>query len=98
MDEIIKLSETIDNTININEKVNMIQLLNGMIQKEKTELNNILENNISNLKVKIPLKYKKMSINELEELFNNTSNINEKIIIYHAITKSIENVITEMNE
>ncbi len=93
MDKIIELSEQIDQTSNINEKVKLIKILNELIEAEKTNLNNILNNNIitSNLKTKIPIKYKKMSIDELEEEFDKNNNINEKILIYLAIDKYYTN-------
>ena len=98
MDKIIELSEQIDQTSNINEKVKLIKILNELIEAEKTNLNNILNNNIitSNLKTKIPIKYKKMSIDELEEEFDKNNNINEKILIYLAIDKYYTNIEEEL--
>ena len=98
MDKIIELSEQIDQTSNINDKVKLIKILNELIEAEKTNLNNILNNNIiaSNLKTKIPIKYKKMSIDELEEEFEKINNINEKILIYLAIDKYYTNIEEEL--
>lgn len=98
MDEIIKLTETIEQCNNIDEKLNYIKQLHNLINIQKTELNNILKNDIDKIKIKIPLKYKKMSIEELEELFNSTSNINEQIIIYHMMNRVINNISDELFE
>ena len=68
MDKIIELSDKIDNIANINEKIKLLKTLNEMIEIEKKNLNSI--NNTSHIKTKIPIKYKKMSIDELEKLTN----------------------------
>jgi hypothetical protein len=98
MDEITKLVEGISITVNIADKAKKITNLNNMINIERKQLNNILENNIDDMKIKIPLKYKKMTLDELEDLFNNTTDINEKITIYHAICKNINNITDELFE
>ena len=98
MDEIAKIAENINTTINIADKVKMITNLNSMIEVERKQLNNILENNIDDIKAKIPIKYKKMTLDELENEFNNNKDINEKIIIYHAICKNINNITDELFE
>jgi hypothetical protein len=96
MDKIIELSDKIDNITNINDKIKLIKSLNEMIEIEKKNLNNIIDNN--NIKTKIPIKYKKMSIDELEEEFEKSNNINEKIIIYSAIDKYYSNIEEELFE
>jgi hypothetical protein len=96
MDKIIELSEQIDNISNINDKVRLIKTLNELIEIEKNNLNNILNSDIKNFKTKIPLKYKKMSIDELEQLFIESTNINDKILIYMAIDKYYTNIEEEL--
>ena len=96
MYKIIELSEQIDKTTNINEKVKLIKKLNEMIEVEKNNLNFLLNNDIKNLKIKIPPKYKKMSIDELEEEFNNIDNINDKLSIYMAIDRYYTNIEEEL--
>ncbi len=97
MDKIIKLSEEIDQIKNINEKVKLIKTLNELIEDEKNNLNNILNSNItSSSNKKIPIKYKKMLIDELEEEFEKTNNINDKISIYMAIDKYYTNIEEEL--
>ncbi len=98
MDKIIKLSEEIDQIPNINEKIKLIKTLNELIENEKTNLNNILSNDITSscIKTKTPIKYKKMSIDELEEEFEKTNNINDKISIYVAINKYYTNIEEEL--
>jgi hypothetical protein len=93
MEEINELYEKISKCTNISEKINMTKILNEMIEDEKNKLNNI---NINN-NIKIPIKYKKMSFEELEEAFDK-SNINEKIIIYHAFERLYNNANDELFE
>ena len=63
MDQIIELSDKIDNIADINEKIKLLKTLNEMIESEKTNLNSIIDNDLNiNTKIKIPLKYKKMTI------------------------------------
>ena len=98
MDKIIELSDKIDNTVNINEKVKLLKTLNEMIEIEKNNLNSInnAPNNTLHIKTKIPIKYKKMSIDELEDEFEKCNNINDKIIIYSAIDKYYSNIEEEL--
>jgi hypothetical protein len=97
MDKIIELSDKIDNISNINDKIKLIKSLNEMIEIEKKNLNSI--NNDSHIiKTKIPIKYKKMSIDELEDEFEKCNSINEKIIIYSAIDKYYSNIEEELFE
>ena len=98
MDKILELSEQIEKSSNINDKVKLIKTLNELIEIEKTNLNFILNTDIKNLKTKIPIKYKKMSIDELEEAFETTNNINNKIVIYLAIDKYYSNIEEELFE
>ncbi len=96
MEKIIELSEQIDNISNINDKVRLIKTLNELIEIERNNLNNILSSDIKNFKTKIPLKYKKMSIDELEQAFNEATNINDKILLYMAIDKHYTNIEEEL--
>ena len=98
MEQILEIENKINQIDNIYEKVKLIKELNELIDKEKTELTYILENDINDMKVKIPLKYKKMTIDELEEAFNTCNSINEKIKIYHAINKYYTNIMDELFE
>jgi len=98
MDEITKMVENINTTINIAEKAKMICNLNSMIDVERKQLNNILENNIDDVKVKVSVKYKKMTLDELDIEFNKTTDIREKINIYHAIVRNITNITDDLFE
>ncbi len=98
MNKIIEINNDIDKTININEKIKLINNLNEMIETEKQNLNFLLDNDIKNLKIKILPKYKKMSIDELEEEFEKCNNIHEKIIIYSAIDRYYSNIEEELFE
>lgn len=100
MEEIINLSETINKIVNITDKIKLIKNLNNMIEIEKTKLNYIynqmVSNKIGDCKIKIPVKYKKLNIEELEELFNKTEDINDKISIYLAIERAYTNISDEL--
>ncbi len=96
MEKIVQLSEQIDKLTNINEKVKLIKTLNDMIEEEKNHLNFLLNNDIKNIKIKIPVKYKKMTIDELENEFNKTIDINDKLSLYSAIDKYYTNIEEEL--
>jgi len=96
MEKIIEITEHIDKITNINEKVKLIKNLNEMIDNEKKNLNLLLDNDIKNLKIKILPKYKKMTIDELEEEFENVNDINDKISIYLAIDRYYTNIEEEL--
>ena len=98
MDKIIELSEKIDNISNINDKIKLIKSLNEMIEIEKTNLNSIINNASNIIKTKIPIKYKKKTIDELEDEFEKCNNINDKILIYSAIDKYYSNIEEELFE
>ncbi len=97
MDKILELSNRIDNINNINDKIKLVKELNELIENEKTNLNNLLNNDIKKLKIKIPQKYRKMSIDELEDEFNKAS-INDKVVIYLAIDKYYTDIEEELFE
>ena len=99
MDKIIELSDKIDHISNINEKIKLLKTLNEMIDSEKKNLNSIIDNDLNiNTKIKTPLKYKKMTIDELENEFEKCNNINDKIIIYKAIDIYYKNIEEELFE
>ncbi len=97
MDKILELSDKIDNINNINDKIKLVKELNQLIENEKLNLNNLLNNDIKKLKIKIPQKYRKMTIDELEDEFNK-ANINDKIVIYLAIDKYYTDIEEELFE
>ena len=96
MDKIIETADKIDKNTNINEKVKLIKDLNEMIDSETHNLTFYLNNDIKKLKIKIIPKYKKMTIDELEEEFNKIDNINDKIAIYLAIDRYYTNIEEEL--
>ncbi len=98
MDKIIELSDKIDQMKNINDKVKLIKTLNEMIETERNNLNFLLSNDIKKLKIKIFPKHKKMTIDELEEEFDNVIDINEKVSIYLAIDKHYTDIEEELFE
>ena len=69
-----------------------------MVNNIENELNNILENNIDDVKIKVSVKYKKMTLDELDIEFNKTTDIREKINIYHAIVRNITNITDDLFE
>jgi hypothetical protein len=97
MNKIIELSDKIDQIKNINEKIKLIKDLNEMIEVEKNNLNFLLNNDINTLKIKIMPKHKKLSIEQLEEEFENTMiNINEKVSLYIAINRYYKDIEEEL--
>jgi len=83
VDELYNMIDS--NKDNINNE--MIDKLNSMIEDERVELNSLLDSfqSIDN-KFKIPVKYKNMSLEELEvKYIENQTNIMEMITIYKTM-------------
>jgi hypothetical protein len=99
MEQIVKLCESIESNIDSYKKINMISELHELISTEEIELNKLLDN-VNNIKTdfKIPNKYKKSTIEELEELLNNTNDIEEKIVIYNTINVKINTITNQLFE
>ena len=102
MNNILELSNQIDKELtsggNINNKIKMINELNILIEKQKEYYNEMILQINSSQSIKIESKYKKKSIEELEELFNDpTINIEEKINIYNAINKYYNDKLIKFN-
>jgi hypothetical protein len=88
MNNILELSNKIDKETDFNNKMTMINELNSLIEKQKDYYNEmIMQINSKDININIESKYKKKSIDDLEELFNNSNNIEDKINIYNAINK-----------
>ena len=97
MNSLQNLCDMIDNKP-INEKKDLIIEMNQKIESDKNALNNMMEN-INNIDSNfiIPAIYLNLSIDELEVLFNNTSDIMEQIIIYHTMTIMVNKHKNELN-
>ncbi len=98
MNNILELSNNIDNEIDINKKMKMINELNILIEKQKDHYNQLtlqITQEISQ-NIKIESKYKNKTIEELEELFNSKNNIEDKISIYYAINIYYNNIINKL--
>ena len=89
MDEITRITNLIETTENLVEKNNLINSLNEIIILEKNKLANI---SLDITKFKIPIKYKKKTIEQMEELLHNTTSIDEAIIIYNTIVAMVKNI------
>jgi hypothetical protein len=96
MNNILELSNKIESTVDINNKMKMINELNSLIEKQKDYFNELITKINSSESIKIDSKYKKKSIEELEELFNNSSDIEEKINIYYSIDKYYNDKLKEL--
>ena len=89
MDEITRITTLIESTENLVEKNNLINSLNEIISLEKQKLNNI---SLDIAKFKIPSKYKKKTVEQMEELLHTTDSIDESIIIYNTIVAMIRTI------
>ena len=96
MNKILELSNKIESTVDINNKMKMINELNSLIEKQKDYFNELIIKINSSESIKIDSKYKKKSIEELEELFDNSSDIEEKINIYYSIDKYYNDKLKEL--
>ena len=96
MDEINKLYSLLDSIDDFTEKNKIICQINSLIPTEKDKLNQQLitleTKDIGSNKFKIPVKYKKYSIDDLEKLLYETHDIDEKISIYYTIKVMVENI------
>lgn len=95
--------EKIDNTIeklnslesnNIKERIVLIKELNEMIDCEQNKLKNMLD--IDNYEPICHKKYKKYTIDELYELWNNNDNIDNSIMIYQTFCYKLNEIMDEL--
>ncbi len=99
MNNILELSNKIDNETNFTNKMKMINELNILIEKQKEYYNEMIMKIDSSQSNLIESKYKNKSIEELEELFNKIPSgcdIEEKINIYNAINKYYNDKLIEL--
>jgi hypothetical protein len=91
MDAIKQLCNEIDNSESIEHNIELVKRLNEIIENEKDYLNLQLNNlNTVDLNTfKIPVKYKKLTIEELEEQLKLTENIDTMCSIYNSISKKL---------
>lgn len=93
MDKINTLINDLDNNnISLENKIKLINNLNKLIEKEKKNLSK-LQNDIQNdnFNQKFSKKYNSKSIDELNIIFNDTDEINDKTIIYKILCNKINN-------
>ena len=97
MDKINKLCEILDNS-NSTDIVPNINELNRIVDNEKNMLKQLMESidMVSIDTFKIPSKYKKISIEELENEFSNIDDINEKLTIYYSMNKKINTILNNI--
>ena len=99
MEQINQMNETIENTTNSEEKIKLINELGKFIENENITLNKTIDsiNNTKDLSIYIiPSKYKTLSQEQLEEIFNKCTDINEKINIYYSMFVKINNIKLEI--
>lgn len=91
MDIIKQICNEIDNSDLIEHNIELVKRLNEIIENEKNYLNLQLNNlNTVDLNTfKIPAKYKKLTIEELEEQLKLTENIDTMCSIYNCINKKL---------
>lgn len=93
MDKInILINDLDNNNISLENKIKLINNLNKLIEKEKKNLSK-LQNDIQNdnFNQKFSKKYNSKSIDELNIIFNDTDEINDKTIIYKILCNKINN-------
>ena len=94
MEEINEINEIIQKTDDFTNKNTLITKMNQMILIENKKLEKNLEY-INNDELKnntIPVKYKKYSVEKLEEMLYKTNDIDTQIIIYDVIKNKINNI------
>ena len=99
MDQINKIYETIETIENNDEKIKMITELNQKISLQKESYNKLLESiNTIPSNFKLLDKYKKLTVDEMEELLNKTDDIEEKINIYYHIISAVNIIKNDLFE
>jgi hypothetical protein len=97
MDEINRLHSSLDSIDNYTERNNTIQQMTVLISNQKEKLNlQLSKMDKNNIGFKIPVKYKKYSIDNLEKLLYETNDVDEKITIYYTIRLMVENIRNEL--
>ncbi len=95
MNNILELSDKIDNEPDITKKIKMINELNIQIEKQREYYNSILLK-IENLSINFDKKYLDKNIEYLEDLFNKSTDLEQKINIYYHINKYYNDKLTEL--
>tara|TARA_A100001015_G_C14997414_1_gene716795 strand:- start:17 stop:385 length:369 start_codon:yes stop_codon:yes gene_type:complete len=93
LDQNIRLIDDNNSNLNIEKRINLINIINEQIDKELKNLNNKFDNLED--KGKIFVKYKKKSIEELESLFDKSS-LEDQIKIYQTMSQKIDDNINEL--
>lgn len=89
MDKINELVAKIESESTLENNITNIKSLHNLITKEKKNLNK-LYNDVNNNDIQRPIKkYNQKTIEELNELFENTKDLSTKIKIYNTLTYKI---------
>lgn len=92
MNEIDRIHTSLDSIESFTEKNKLVNHMNSLIIDEKSKLTKLLEKIECIDNFKIPTKYKKQTIDELEKLLYSTTDIDEKIIIYSTIQLMVQDI------
>ena len=98
MDRIKKIQDSIDSLKKINdlkEKISKMKEIKKDIDLEQEASDKLLKK-LNNNKIKKNNKYKKNKIDELESLFQNTNDFDEKINIFNHLCYKIDKIEEEL--
>mgnify|MGYP003982227937 CR=1 FL=1 len=95
IDEIQNKIKNINSISDLKDKIKTMKELKNEINEEQKKAEKLM-NKINNFKSKEIFKYKKLSIDKLQKMFNNTSDFNEKIELYSQLCYKIDQIDQEL--
>ena len=98
MDKLKKIQENIDQlkTIdNLKDKINKMKEIKLDITNEESKSNKLLEK-LNDNKPKKDKKYKKLKLDQIEKIFEEEKDFNEKINIYNHLCYKIDKIEEEL--
>lgn len=95
IDQIKLKIKNINNTIDLKEKIKKMKNIKNEINEEQKKADKLM-NRINNFKHKEIFKYKKLSIEKLQDLFNNSNNFDDKMELYSQLCFKIDKIENEL--
>ena len=95
IDQIRLKIKNINNTVDLKEKIKKMKNIKNEINEEQKKADKLM-NKINNFKNKEIFKYKKLSIEKLQDLFNNSNNFDEKMELYSQLCFKIDYIENEL--
>lgn len=95
MEVIEQQLEELKDIENFGDKLENMKLIKSLISEEQNKIDNYIKE-LNNLEPVNNKKYKKYSITELEDLFENTKDLKKKIKIYSQMIYNVKELESEL--